>query len=465
MLSHSKNKSTGQEYTSAASSLKRNGSVLASAIQPKLTIGQPNDKYEQEADRVADQVVRASSVQRGVQKKCTGCEQEEKISKKPLIRRMDQEEEQNQIQLMPEEELQTQRAAQTSEVAPAGVQSSIQQSRGSGSPLPASTRSFMESQIGADFSKVRVHTDSTAHKLNAKLNAQAFASGNDIYFNKGKFNPETRSGKHLLAHELTHTIQQGSSSQKMVQKQEEEHYQFGRAPHYHTKGNWARVQKEAKKNCDRGFFAQTIVKRHLECLCAESTPAEVMKEALDHLDGEGIAERHLKHYLSGRGGELNQNRNLKALIKEDDNVRQWVSYNIAKGLKRNRHEGHFMIQQGHYDEDEYKYAFGGIDRVDWRYNPRSKTVKLWFIDPYDFHPVYGMTKMDNVYTHFGKGDDVIRDTNCVHAAAVEVLKGPDDIRGAKEFVMKGEAVFNIKVFDMDAEEPELNGPGALQEAL
>ncbi len=181
------------------------------ALQPKLTIGQPNDKYEQEADRVADQVVRASSVQPGVQKKCVGCEQEEKVSKKPLIQRMDKEEEQNQIQLMSEEELQTQRATQTAEVAPTGVQSSIQQSRGSGSPLPTSTRSFMESQIGADFSKVRVHTDSTAHKLNAKLNAQAFATGNDIYFNKGKFNPETQSGKHLLAHELTHTLQQRAS--------------------------------------------------------------------------------------------------------------------------------------------------------------------------------------------------------------------------------------------------------------
>ena len=211
---HSTDKSKDYSARSVASSRLAEPNRSMAYIQPKLTIGQPNDQYEQEADRVADQVVRASSVQPGVQRKCAGCEQEEKISKKPQIQRMDQEEEQNQIQLMSEEELQTRPATQASEVAPAGVQSSIQQSRGSGSPLPASTRSFMESQIGADFSKVRIHTDSRAQRLSTKLNAQAFATGNDIYFNKGKFNPDTQSGKHLLAHELTHTVQQRVSEQK-----------------------------------------------------------------------------------------------------------------------------------------------------------------------------------------------------------------------------------------------------------
>jgi hypothetical protein len=323
----------------------------------------------------------------------------------------------------------------------------------------------MESRIGADFGQVRIHNDSNAHQLSAKLNAQAFAVGNNVFFNQGKYNPESQSGKHLLAHELTHTVQQGASVRPMIQKQDEEHYQFGRPPHDHTKGNWARVQKEAKKNCDKGFFAQSLIKEHLECLCAKSTPAQVMKEALDHLEGEGIAEDHLKHYLSGAGGELNQNSNLKAMINEDDKVRQLVSFNIGQGLKKSQHTGHFMIQQGHYDEQEYKYAFGGIDRVDWRYNPASKTVKLWFQDPYDFHPVYGTSKLTNVYTYFGKGDDIIRDTNCMHAAAVEVLKKPGDAEGAAVFIMKGEAVFSINVFDLEAEKPELNGPGATQEPM
>ena len=69
----------------------------------------------------------------------------------------------------------------------------------------------MESRFNADFSGVRVHTDASAVQMNAQISAQAFTHGNDIYFNSGKYNPDTGSGKHLLAHELTHTIQQGKS--------------------------------------------------------------------------------------------------------------------------------------------------------------------------------------------------------------------------------------------------------------
>ena len=69
----------------------------------------------------------------------------------------------------------------------------------------------MESRFGADFSGVRIHTGSGAEGLSASVSAQAFTHGNDIYFNSGKFSPGTEAGGHLLAHELTHTIQQGAS--------------------------------------------------------------------------------------------------------------------------------------------------------------------------------------------------------------------------------------------------------------
>ena len=94
------------------------------------------------------------------------------------------------------------------------IESSLSNSKGAGFPLAGGTRNFMESQLGADFSGVRLHTDSRAAEMSNQINAQAFTHGSDIYFNEGKYNPDTSDGKHLLAHELTHTIQQGASIQQ-----------------------------------------------------------------------------------------------------------------------------------------------------------------------------------------------------------------------------------------------------------
>ncbi|MCZ7558492.1 MAG: DUF4157 domain-containing protein [Bacteroidia bacterium] len=81
----------------------------------------------------------------------------------------------------------------------------------SGDALPDHTRSFMEQRFGADFSGVRVHTDTRAQEMNRDIHAHAFTWGNHIYFNSGRYDTESHAGKTLLAHELTHTIQQGAS--------------------------------------------------------------------------------------------------------------------------------------------------------------------------------------------------------------------------------------------------------------
>jgi hypothetical protein len=78
--------------------------------------------------------------------------------------------------------------------------------------------SFMESRFGTDFSGVKIHTDTNAVQMSRELNAQAFTVGSDIYFNSGKYAPESASGKHLLAHELTHTVQQGGGIERKVQR-------------------------------------------------------------------------------------------------------------------------------------------------------------------------------------------------------------------------------------------------------
>ena len=134
------------------------------------------------------------------------------------VQRMEDEE----VQEKEEEEVQTlQKQTAGDEGNTSSVENNLNNSRGGGSPLDTNTKGEMESGFGADFGGVRVHNDSNAVQMNQQLGSQAFASGNDIYFNEGKYNPESDSGKHLLAHELTHTVQQGASDTKSVQKTED----------------------------------------------------------------------------------------------------------------------------------------------------------------------------------------------------------------------------------------------------
>jgi hypothetical protein len=185
-------------------------------IQEKLKIGQPNDIYEQEADRVAEQVMRMpentaisgqpSIVSKGdesVQTKpttsgCPSCE-EELIQPRPLP-----------IRIIPLVQRQPRLAGQASEVAP-DIEARINTLKGVGQPLPEADRIFMERRFGVDFSNVRVHADSNAIQMNRELNAQAFTYGRDVYFGTGRYSPETSSGRKLLAHELMHVMQQGQS--------------------------------------------------------------------------------------------------------------------------------------------------------------------------------------------------------------------------------------------------------------
>ncbi len=80
--------------------------------------------------------------------------------------------------------------------------------KGKGAPLPASTRRFMENAFGSDFSRVRLHTGTKAAEIGRVIQARAFTHDRDIYFNCGEFNPRREEGKRLLAHELTHVMQQ-----------------------------------------------------------------------------------------------------------------------------------------------------------------------------------------------------------------------------------------------------------------
>ena len=119
-----------------------------------------------------------------------------------------------------EEEI-TQRSenGRTGGVDPA-FESAMRSSKGSGNPLPQDTRTDMGNRFGSDFSNVRIHNDSGAARMSSQINAHAFTHGSDIYFNHGQYNSSDSSGRRLLAHELTHVVQQtGSQVQRKRQNQ------------------------------------------------------------------------------------------------------------------------------------------------------------------------------------------------------------------------------------------------------
>ncbi len=179
-------------------------SPALATIQPKLTIGQPNDKYEQEADTMSERVVQKlenpNPIQ-PIQRKCEECEQEEKLQKK--------EEDTEEMEVIRKPIFES---GDDSRIQTKSIESQLNASKGKGKPLTKEVKSNMESVFGADFSTVKIHTDTNAIQMNQDLNARAFTNSSDIYFNRGEYNPSSTGGKLLLAHELVHTIQQKRSS-------------------------------------------------------------------------------------------------------------------------------------------------------------------------------------------------------------------------------------------------------------
>jgi hypothetical protein len=188
-------------------------------IQTKLIIGQPNDRYEQEADRVADEVMRMPEPQVQRQVEPEEEEEEELIQTKPiaeeitpLIQKQPIEEEEPIEGLEEEEEpIMTKALSYGAPQVTDGLRALLNRSKGGGQKLPETYGDFMEKRFGVDFSGVRIHTDSNAVQMNRDLSAQAFTHGRDIYFGAGRYSPSTSSGERLLAHELTHVVQQTSN--------------------------------------------------------------------------------------------------------------------------------------------------------------------------------------------------------------------------------------------------------------
>lgn len=220
-----KNDSAVKSRKSDHSSVKGGSSAF---FQPKLSIGQPNDAYEREADSVASSVVNhkpgnAPVVQQkkisSIQRLATPMEEEKLSTNEDRMKRDKEIQEKPEVQRMcPACEKEKEKKGSAVQKKPDGggtaspvLSSRIESSAGKGKSLPKRTLSEMNSSFGVDFSNVYIHTDTEAISMNRELGAQAFTHGNDIYFNSGMYNTDSSGGRQLLAHELTHVIQQGSA--------------------------------------------------------------------------------------------------------------------------------------------------------------------------------------------------------------------------------------------------------------
>jgi hypothetical protein len=242
--------------------------IRSGAIQAKLTVNPPDDVYEREADRLAEEVMRGSEPQ--VQRQEEPEEEEEEIlRRKPLTgqatplaqRQVEPEEEEEEVlrakpltgqatplaqrqvepdeeeeegvlrtkpltgqatplaqrQVEPEEEEEEEPVEMkripggTPEVSPE-LEGRIQGLKGGGQALDNKVRAQMESAFGADLSDVRAHANAEADSLARELGAKAFTTGKDIFFSEGSYQPGSESGKKLIGHELTHVVQQARSA-------------------------------------------------------------------------------------------------------------------------------------------------------------------------------------------------------------------------------------------------------------
>lgn len=189
---------------------------MPSIIQAKLAIGEPNDPYEQEADRVAEQVVNTIHQPQGqpsVQR--SDLPDDDELQMKPTsIQRSDLPDD-DELQMKPAS---IQREADGGGEASADLESGIARARGGGQALEPGLQRQMGQAMGADFSGVRVHTDGQADQLNRSIQAKAFTTGQDVFFRQGAYEPGSRSGQELIAHELTHVVQQSQGGDETVRR-------------------------------------------------------------------------------------------------------------------------------------------------------------------------------------------------------------------------------------------------------
>jgi Zn-dependent peptidase ImmA (M78 family) len=204
-------------------------------LQAKLKVSAPGDQYEQEADLVSEEVMRAGKSRPitdkqavpFIQRKCAECEKEE------------------------DDQLQRKQSDTATPPVSANVHHTLQSQ---GRPLDPGTRTFMENRFGYDFGKVKIHTDTQANQSARDIGAYAYTHRHNIVFAGGQYQPGTESGKKMIAHELTHVLQQNSSHSQVLQRQTVSHGGPTGAP-----ADWSTQVSNADTSAKKATLIGTVV--------------------------------------------------------------------------------------------------------------------------------------------------------------------------------------------------------------
>ncbi|MFN5470998.1 MAG: LirA/MavJ family T4SS effector, partial [Pseudanabaena sp.] len=284
------------------------------AIQAKLNIGEPNDKYEKEADETAAKVVQqinTSSQGQSVQRQ-ESMEEEDELQMKsdvPILQRQESMEEEDELQM---KSLIQRREDLGGGVASTDLESSIQNARGSGQALEPNLQEEMGQAMGADFSGVRVHTDAQSDQLNKSIQAKAFTTGQDVFFRQGAYVPSSRNGQELIAHELTHVVQQnGKAVQRSFHTKQQKKEDSMREP-------IAAVDKHGEKKRQH----LELVRQSRSIGVTSAKPEEIQRRF--DFDKLLLNEPELREQLFKKGINIDDLEEIQELLEDKSEVQRYL---------------------------------------------------------------------------------------------------------------------------------------------
>ncbi len=367
-------------------------------IQAKLIVSQPGDQYEQEADQVAEQVMPMSPSETLEDPDVSGSSQThvQRVSPWTEVMRRQSEPEDEEWNSEPieeeEETLQAKESAGHTPTVTPELDTRIHSMRGGGQPLDAATRAYMEPRFGHDFSRVRIHTEERAAETARAVNALAYTVGRDMVFEAGKYVPKTPKGLHLLAHELTHVIQQERQTIPLIQRQVAEPQTV---PAQQGEGVQQAGGSPGTESPELTAKLDDIVKRYRS-----------MIKAARYL-GWNVAADNLERFLAGTAGtepvplpvpwlrgffpvvfaeRVNQMRFEQSLFK--------LRKQLQHGDKKDFHD-YWDCQLKASPFTELQYASGTsiikstgdftLERIENTIHVSGNVTHHWF-DPYDWHP-------------------------------------------------------------------------------
>jgi len=382
-------------------------------FQPKLNISKPNDVHEQQANSMTDDVMRMNTIAQNsffkpanntIQRKCQACEEEEKhVHRK---------------------EADGAKVHGSSE-----LNNYVNSLSSSGQQMSQNSRQFFEPRFGHDFSNVKIHTDTVAAKSAQSINALAYTTGHNIVFNSGQYAPDSDSGKRLIAHELTHVVQQSNDSIKL-------HGNIGRIIQRGEGGQETNTEAVDTPGGDAAWFESAAICAYYDakvCLSRREKDEQLLQRLLSHFSDQPDARRHLYWYRYGGGADYTED--VGRLFRQNPSVQRRIASLIAPSLPSGTTSGTFSgttpsttpIRQQDYDVDNWLNANGNIDEVTWEltstYTPHGRnTFTIGIRDPYQWHP------LEN------------RPTQCIHQA-MERLK----TAGAAEYMTVGSATITLNI--------------------